>query len=251
MQNTKSTIQTTFVDEQLDANAAITLVSTSPVKRIRLWDLPTRIFHWALVTLVSIAIISGEIGGEWMGLHAKAGLAIIGLITFRLIWGIVGSTYARFTHFAPTVPKLRAYFKGQWKGVGHNPLGALSVFALLALLAAQATTGLFSNDDIDFFGPLFNLVDQSMSDRLTGFHQLFAKVLFVLLAVHVVAIIFYVLIKKDNLVKPMITGWKEVTEGKSAVKGGIIAFSVTLFISLTVVYAVSDFSVHDILSLLR
>ena len=106
-------------------------------------------------------------------------------------------------------------------------------------------------NDIDFFGPLFNLVDQSMSDRLTGFHQLFAKVLLVLLAVHVVAIIFYVLIKKDNLVKPMITGWKEVTEGKSAVKGGIIAFSVTLFISLTVVYAVSDFSVHDILSLLR
>ena len=248
MQTNKSTLPAESVDNQVTANAPITLVATSSVKRIRLWDLPTRIFHWALVILVSIAVISGEVGGEWMGVHGKAGLAIIGLISFRLIWGVIGSTYVRFTQFFPTAPKLLAYFKGQWKGVGHNPLGAISVFALLALLAAQAATGLFSNDDIDFNGPLFNLVDQTLSDRLTGFHQLFAKVLFALLAVHVVAIIFYMLIKKDNLVKPMITGWKEVTEGKSAIKGGVIAFFVALFISLTVVYAVSSYTLHDIFS---
>ena len=248
MQNSKSASQKTFVDDHVNPVSPITLIATSPVKRIRLWDLPTRIFHWSLVLLVAIAVVSGETGGEWMGVHAKAGIAIIGLITFRLIWGVTGSTYARFAHFTPAPSELLAYFKGEWKGVGHNPLGALSVFALLALLAAQSSTGLFSNDDIDFTGPLFNLVDQGLSNKITGFHQILAKALFVLLAVHIVAIIFYTLVKKDNLVKPMITGWKEVKEGKSAVKGGIIAFSVALFFSLAAVYAVSDFTLRDAFS---
>jgi len=122
------------------------------------------------------------------------------------------------------------------------------VFALLALLAAQVGTGLFSNDDIDFTGPLFNLVDQALSNRLTGLHRLFAKGLFVLLAVHVLAIGFYTLIKKDNLVKPMVTGWKEVSDGKSASKGGVLAFLVASVFSLAVVYCVSDLSVRDLFS---
>ena len=203
MQTSQATIQPAFTDDEVSAPSLIALVSTSPLKRIRLWDLPTRIFHWALVVLVSIAVVSGEVGGEWMGVHGKAGLSIVGLIIFRLIWGVIGSTYARFANFTPTYSNLRAYFKGHWKGVGHNPLGALSVFALLLLLAAQATTGLFSNDDIDFNGPLFNLVDQAVSNRLTGIHQLISYALFVILAVHIFAIAFYVLIKKNNLVKKM------------------------------------------------
>lgn len=240
--------QESFIEEQILPAPSISLAATSSVKRIRLWDLPTRLFHWSLVVAVSVAVVSGEIGGEWIGVHAKAGLTILGLVVFRLIWGIIGSTHARFAHFAPSISKLRAYIKGQWTGVGHNPLGALSVFALLALLAAQVGTGLFSNDDIDFTGPLFNLVDQALSNRLTGLHQLFAKGLFVLLAVHVVAIGFYTLIKKDNLVKPMVTGWKEVTDGKSASKGGVLAFLVASVFSLAVVYSISDFSVRDLFS---
>jgi hypothetical protein len=106
-------------------------------QRIRLWDLPTRLFHWLLVILVLASFISGKIGGNAMDWHGKFGLAILGLLTFRLVWGIVGSTYARFASFFPTPASVLAYLRGQWRGVGHNPLGALSVFGLLVLLAFQ------------------------------------------------------------------------------------------------------------------
>lgn len=207
--------------------------------RIRLWDLPVRIVHWSLVLAVGTAVITGELGGNWMALHGKAGLTIVGLVVFRLVWGLIGSTHARFLRFAPTPGKLKAYLRGQWRGVGHNPLGALSVLALLGLLALQGATGLFSNDDIAFSGPLFNLVDDALASRLTGIHKQAANVLLVLLGLHVAAIGFYVAFGKDNLVKPMVTGWKEVDAGESAAKGGPVAFIVALSIALAAVYAVS------------
>jgi len=211
--------------------------------RIRLWDLPVRIFHWSLVLAVATAIITGELGGSWMDLHGKAGLVIVGLVVFRLVWGLIGSTHARFLNFLPTLSRIRAYLKGQWQGVGHNPLGALSVFTLLGLLAVQAATGLFSNDDISFSGPLFSLVDEALASRLAGIHRQFANVLLVLLALHVAAIVFYLRFKRDNLVKPMVTGWKEVESEKVATKpvakGGPVALTVALLVSLGLVYAVS------------
>jgi cytochrome b len=207
--------------------------------RIRLWDLPVRVFHWSLVLAVGTAVVTGELGGSWMTLHGQAGLAIVGLVVFRLVWGLIGSTHARFVRFAPTPGRLKAYLRGRWAGVGHNPLGALSVFALLALLAAQAGTGLFSNDDIAFSGPLFNLVDEALAGRLTGLHKQLANALLALLALHIAAIAFYVGLKKDNLVKPMLTGWKDVERGESAEHGGPLAFIVALAIALAAVFAVS------------
>jgi cytochrome b len=209
--------------------------------RIRLWDLPTRLFHWSLVLAVSVAVITGELGGRWMDIHAKAGLTIVGLVTFRVVWGFIGSTHARFLSFLPTPSNILAYLKGRWQGVGHNPLGAFSVFALLGLLAVQASTGLFTNDDIAFTGPLNGLVDEALAGRLTGLHRQLANVLLALLALHIVAIFFYVRFKKDNLVKPMVTGWKEVPVGKSksASKGGPLAFVVALAIALVAVAGAS------------
>lgn len=210
--------------------------------RIRVWDLPLRIFHWALVLAVSTAIVTAEIGGDWMSLHGQAGLSIVGLVVFRVVWGFFGSTHARFIHFAPTPARLKAYWQGRWNGVGHNPLGALSVFALLGLLAVQAGTGLFSNDDIAFSGPLFVWVDEAVSGRLTGLHKQMANVLFALLALHVLAIAVYVRIKKRQLIKPMLTGWKEgaVDEAELARKGGgPVAFGVAVAIAVTTVVAVS------------
>ena len=207
--------------------------------RIRVWDLPVRVFHWALVTAVATAVITGELGGSWMEVHGKAGLTIVGLVVFRLVWGMIGSTHARFVRFAPTPGKLKAYLQGRWRGVGHNPLGALSVFALLALLASQAATGLFSNDDIAFSGPLFALVDEALAIRLTAIHRQLANVLLVLMGVHIAAIAFYLGVKKDNLVKPMVTGWKEVEAGRSTKKGGPVAFAVALAIALAAVYVAS------------
>ena len=220
------------------------LTSAAPTRiRIRLWDLPLRIFHWGLVLAVAVAIVTGELGGSWMDLHGKAGLAILGLVAFRVVWGLVGSTHARFLSFVPTFPKIRAYLKGQWRGVGHNPLGALSVFALLGLLAAQATTGLFSNDDISFSGPLFALIDEAVAGRLTAWHRKLAYVLFGLLALHVVAILAHLRFKRDNLVRPMVTGWKDIeaapVEARSTEKGGPLAFAVAVLVAAAVVYAAS------------
>ncbi|UCV22061.1 cytochrome b/b6 domain-containing protein [Ferribacterium limneticum] len=208
-------------------------------QRIRLWDLPTRLFHWLLALAVIAAIVSGQLGGKLIDLHGKIGLAIIGLIAFRIVWGFAGSTYARFAQFFPTPAKIKVYLKGEWRGVGHNPLGGLSVFSLIFLLTVQVLSGLFANDDIAFVGPLFELIDKSLSDRLSGIHELLSNVLIALVVLHVVAVAFHGHFKKDNLVKPMITGWKEGVSGESAKGGGMVALVVAVSIAGAVVYGAS------------
>jgi cytochrome b len=236
------------VIESLDDAALPLHVVTSeatPLTRIRLWDLPTRIFHWSLVVAVTVAIVTGKAGGSWMELHGQAGLAIVGLVSFRLAWGFLGSRYARFLTFLPTPKTLLGYLKGEWQGAGHNPLGALSVLALLTLLGAQAFTGLVGNDSNAFYGPLFELVDESVSNKLTGWHHLMADGLLVLIGVHVAAIAFYLLIKRDNLVKPMVTGWKNVPKGNpSSGRARPIALIVSLLVGVVSVYAAKGSFLH-------
>lgn len=213
--------------------------------RIKVWDLPTRVFHWSLFLLVAAAFITGEVGGNAIEWHGKIGLAIIGLIVFRLVWGFIGSTYARFGQFFPSAASIAAYRKGTWQGVGHNPIGALAVFALLALVLVQAATGLFANDDIAFQGPLFDLVGKQASDALGELHEGLFQLLLATVALHVGVIMFYKHVKKNNLVRPMITGYKEVPEGSaearagSAKGGGIVAFVVALIIAAAAVYGAS------------
>ncbi|RZL02714.1 MAG: cytochrome B [Rubrivivax sp.] len=208
--------------------------------RIKLWDLPVRVFHWSLVAAVTTVIVTGKIGGDMMEWHGKAGLAIVGLVAFRLSWGFLGSTHARFTSFVPSPARILNYLRGQWRGVGHNPLGALSVLALLVVLGVQAGTGLFSNDDIAFAGPLINLVDEDVSHWLTGWHHKLVNMIFALLGLHVAAIVYYVKFKKDNLVKPMVTGWKEVDPKDLATtkmrQAGPVAFVVSVLIAAAAVY---------------
>ena len=221
---------------------------TAHATRIRLWDLPVRIFHWSLVIAVLVAFVTAKLGGDWMDWHGRAGLAIVGLVTFRLVWGVVGSTHARFLSFAPTPSRLRAYLTGRWHGIGHNPLGALSVFGLLGLLAVQAGTGLFSNDDIAFDGPLSGLVEKARSDSLTGLHHQLSNVLLVLLGLHILAIAFYLVVKKHDLVKPMVTGWKPA-QGRVApvpeTRGGSpLGLVVALLVAAAVTYAASGKLLH-------
>lgn len=208
-------------------------------KRILLWDLPTRLFHWLLAASVVAAVVSGQIGGNLIEWHGKIGILIAGLLGFRLVWGVLGSTYARFAHFFPTPARIRAYLGGRWRGEGHNPLGALSVFGLVVLLLVQVVSGLMANDDIAFTGPLADLVSREISNRLTGVHQLLSNVLIGLVVLHVVAIAFYGHVKKRNLVKPMITGWKEDADGESARGGGFLALLVALAIALAAIYGAS------------
>lgn len=208
-------------------------------KRAFVWDLPTRLFHWLLAAAVIGAVATGLQGGALMDWHGRFGLSIVGLLAFRLVWGIAGSTYARFAQFFPRPDKLAAYLRGEWRGEGHNPLGALSVFGLLALLTAQAATGLVGNDNIAFSGPLNDLVTKNFSNRMSGVHYLLSNVLYALVALHIGTILIYSRIKKRDLVRPMITGWKDDAQGESAQGGGLVALAVSLVVATAAVYGAS------------
>jgi len=195
--------------------AAAGAAACDQARRAVLWDLPLRVFHWSLVAAVTTAIVTGELGGAWMPWHGRAGLVIVGLLVFRVLWGVLGSATSRFTQFAPTPGRVLAYLRGRWRGVGHNPLGALSVFALLGLLSLQAATGLFGNDDIAFAGPLNHLVDDATGARSTGWHRWLANGLIALVVLHLLAIAFHVLVKRHRLVRPMITGRHDLEPGRA------------------------------------
>jgi cytochrome b len=208
--------------------------------RTKIWDLPTRIFHWTLFLAVTAAVLTGLQGGNWMVWHERAGLLILGLLVFRVLWGVLGSTYARFAQFFPTPGKLVAYLRGQWHGAGHNPLGALSVFALLLVLLLQAGSGLFSNDDIAFSGPLYDLVSKSMSNTVTGLHRQGLWIILGLVSLHILAVLFYTLVRRDNLILPMVTGWKPAPSdgsGPRSARGGPLwALIVALILSVLAVW---------------
>ncbi len=178
---------------------------------LKVWDLPTRVFHWLLAGLVGGAWLSIELGE--MEIHALVGQAILTLVVYRIIWGIVGSETAQFWHFIKGPKAVLAYARGLISGpnqepVGHNPLGTCMIVGLLLLLATQAVLGLMSNDDIFFEAPLFNLVGKEWSDTLTGLHHLLFNVILLAVCVHVAAALFYLIFKKENLIGSMITGVK-------------------------------------------
>jgi len=181
--------------------------------KVRVWDLPIRLFHWALVAAFAGAWYTGENGPtEW---HERFGLAILALLAFRVIWGFVGGETARFTHFVRGPKAAFGYLRDTLAGrhplhLGHNPLGGWSVLALLAALAVQATMGTFGNDEILYEGPLAHLVSEGMAIRITGWHKLFFNVVLTLAVIHVTAVLAYALLLKTDLVRPMVTGWKSI-----------------------------------------
>lgn len=208
------------------------------MKSVRLWDLPTRLFHWLLVLAVTGSLISINIGGTWMLWHERCGLAIIGLLSFRLAWGVFGSTYARFHHFVRGPAAILTYLRGQWQGLGHNPMGALSVLAMLGLLGFQAISGLFANDAIAFNGPLYRAVSSGWSDTVTSWHKLSEWFIYGLIGLHIATVFFYTLVKKDNLIKPMVSGRKMVSEqsGDDYTGGGLLALVIAIAIAAVAVW---------------
>ena len=185
--------------------------SITRLRPLKVWDLPTRLFHWVLAALVGGAWYTAEFGPmEW---HARIGQAILALIVYRIIWGIVGSETAQFWNFIKGPVAVFRYAKGLVTGqakepVGHNPLGACMIVALLVILATQAALGLMSNDDIFFEGPLFNLVGKEWSDTLTGIHHRLFNLILLAVGLHVAAALFYLIFKRENLIGAMITGVK-------------------------------------------
>ena len=180
--------------------------------KIRIWDLPTRLFHWALVLAVLGSFISADDDGGVLEWHARFGYFILSLLLFRVIWGFTGSHYARFFNFIKSPKAVLSYLKNPTEVPGHNPLGALSVIALLGFLLLQAVTGLFASDDIAFEGALVKYVSSSVTELITSIHRLNESVLITLVALHIGAILYYRWMKKTDLVKPMVTGDKEWAE---------------------------------------
>lgn len=177
----------------------------------RVWDLPVRICHWLLVLLVPAAWASAEFGDVAKTQHEIVGLTLLGVVLFRLVWGLVGSRTARFASFVRGPKAILAYARGLFSKeaepvVGHNPLGALSVLALLAALLAQAGTGLFTDDDVLAQGPLRHLVSYDTARALTSIHHTIFDGLLALITLHLLAVLFYALVRRQNLVGPMITG---------------------------------------------
>ncbi len=186
------------------------------MSRIGVWDLPVRAFHWLLVVLVPLQWWTAE--EEMMDLHILLGQLVLFLILFRLIWGLIGSSTARFAGFVRGPRAVLAYLRGRLPpAVGHNPLGALSVLAMLALLCVQVGLGLFASDEDGLYsGPLAHWVGADMSEELAEWHERNFDVLMVVVGLHVAAILFYLLVRRDNLVAPMVTGAREGRAGDPA-----------------------------------
>jgi len=186
-------------------------------KIIRVWDLPIRLFHWLLVVCIAGSFVTINLGDEFIQWHAYFGYSILILLVFRIIWGFIGSTHARFASFLPTKTAIFEYLSGSSPRVlGHNPVGAISVFALLFVLSIQVFTGLFVDDEVSFQGPLAKYVSGSLSSLLSEIHEGNQVVILTLIAIHVAAIIFYKKFKGEDLIKPMISGDKEIDPSEEA-----------------------------------
>jgi cytochrome b len=194
----------------------------------RVWDLPTRTFHWLLAILVVSSIVSAKIGGNAMVWHFRFGYAIFALLVFRLVWGLMGGRWSRFASFIYAPMTVLRYLRGESRAdehldVGHNPLGALSVFGLLTILGVQVASGLFADDEIANTGPLIKFVSSATSLSLTAWHKSWGQwIILSLIGLHLAAIVFYLVAKKLNLVRPMLSGDKLLPPGvpASADQGG-------------------------------
>lgn len=208
-----------------------------------IWDLPLRVFHWTLAILIGYAWFSVEVLGD-LEQHFLTGFAILTLLIFRLVWGFVGPRHARFVSFVRGPATVIEYLRGGGDPgayPGHNPLGAGSVLLLLTLVSAQAVTGLFSDDQEYFFGPLSRFLPGSVVNSVTEFHHFNFNVVMAVICLHVAAVLFYTLVDKEPLVPAMLTGYKKDPQrrfdGIASSKTGLAI--VVLAVAAGVVYAIS------------
>jgi len=182
--------------------------------RVKVWDLPTRLFHWLLAILAVALLVSGKIGDDALEWHARFGYCVGTLVLFRIVWGFAGGYWSRFASFPPSLLRAWRFARGHAQAVdgepGHNPLGALSIYAMLVFFALQVASGLFATTKEDFAGPLSTLVSNATSHFLTGYHKNIGQlVLIALVVLHLAAIAWY-WFRGRNLVTAMLTGNQEV-----------------------------------------
>jgi cytochrome b len=202
-------------------NTNVNAAFSEPSQRVRIWDAPTRVFHWGLALAVVGLVVTGKMGE--MIWHMRLGLLVMALLVFRLVWGLVGGRWSRFIHFVYAPTTVWAYLRGDTQRdpmrherleAGHSPMGALSVFAMLGILGFQVATGLVADDEIATTGPLYRFVSSATAAWATGWHKGWGQWLLLgLVALHVLAIVYYTRVKKKPLVTAMLTGDKASARG--------------------------------------
>ena len=210
----------------------------SPLAAVRVWDLPTRLVHWLLAACVVFSVVTAKIGGNAMAWHLLSGYTIATLLAFRLLWGLFGGRWSRFATFAYAPNELLRYLRGtnrpdEHHDVGHSPLGALSVFALLGVLVLQVSTGLFADDEIATTGPLTRFVSGATSSLATGYHKNIGQWLIIaLVLLHVAAVVFYLVRRQRNLIAPMWHGDKQLPTDVPAARDDLVSrgLAVVLFV---------------------
>jgi cytochrome b len=218
------------------------------VKEQLVWDLPVRIFHWVLVIVLIGLWYTSEQDNGLIEIHIKLGYIALGLVLFRILWGFYGTTHARFINFLPSVTKLKSFINDTRRGnvsnfIGHNPLGSLMVIFILFAVLLQATFGLFISDDVFSAGPYNGVLSNEIEKLLKSLHSNGFNVIATLSFLHVIAVFYYLIFKKQNLIKPMLTGKKLLNNDNSnesiphsrLIRAFIIAIVVIVFVYWLVV----------------
>jgi cytochrome b len=213
-------------------------------ERRLVWDLPLRLFHWLLVLSLGALWATGEGGFDWMQWHMYLGYWTLGLIVFRVIWGFVGPRHARFSNFLAGPSTIWRYARSLGAGTmiqtaGHNPLGGISVIVMLVLVGFQIFTGFFATDDILWTGPYNGAVSSETAERLTSLHHLNFNIILAAVVLHVLAIAFYFLVKKQNLIAAMFHGRKpasHVPPHEAITRSELVKAVVVIAISAGLVY---------------
>ncbi len=207
---------------------------------VRVWDLPTRVFHWVLAASLVGSVVTAQVGGNAMVWHFRLGYLALGLLAFRLVWGVAGGRWSRFSSFVYRPAALVRYLRGRPQpgerfDVGHSPLGALSVFSLLGMLALQVLSGLFADDEIANVGPLNRYVSSATASLLTGWHKDWgAPLLIGLVLLHVAAIVFYRVARGQDLIRPMLGGDKRLPADTPPSEDGLRARAFALGLALLI-----------------
>lgn len=205
---------------------------------VRVWDLPTRLFHWTLALTLVGSLVTGKLGGAWITWHFRLGLAAGALLLFRLAWGLVGGRWSRFAHFACAPATVWRYLRGRPRpgeqfDVGHNPLGSLSVLAMLAVLAVQVGTGLVADDEIANVGPLNRFVAGATGLAATAWHKGWGQGLVIaLVALHLAAVGFHAGVRGKPLIGPMLHGDRPLPPGTPASRDDLATRALALVLAL-------------------
>ena len=215
-------------------------VTSQKLTPLKIWDIPVRIFHWSLVVLFATAYVTNALGTNYFKYHLWSGYAIIVLVSFRIVWGVIGTYHARFINFVrnpiTTIKYAISVFKKTDKHyAGHNPLGAIMVVVLLAAILTQAITGLFTNDEIFNLGPLYGYISDDLSLSLTSLHRKLFYWILGAVVLHIIAVLVHVFFKRDNIIKSMFTGEK----AKKGLNGEKSIRSSRIWLALIIVVAVA------------